>query len=78
MVGGPEENERAWKILEGLIQRDEQGRVVGCNLDIKNPHAGDAEDHRKPAEIVEAIIERERTILTLLGEIKAELAEVQE
>lgn len=73
-----EENERAWKVeAEGLIQRDDQGRVIACNLDIKNPHSGEVEDHRKPQEIVEAIIERERTILSLMDEIKAELAEIQ-
>jgi len=69
------ETERAWTVpASGLIQRDDQGRVIACNLDIKNPHAAEAEDHRKPQEIVEAIIDQERAILSLMDDIKAELA----
>ena len=38
-----EANERAWQVdVVGLIQRDDDGRVIGCNLDVKNPHAEDA------------------------------------
>lgn len=69
------ENDRAWKVNGAeLVQRDVEGRVIACNLDIKNPHATEAEDHRKPQEIVDAIIERERKILSIMDEIKAELA----
>ena len=50
-------NERSWKVpVAGLIQRDAQDRVTACNLDIKNPHSGEVEDHRAPSEIVDAII----------------------
>ncbi len=70
-----EENERAWKVeAKGIVQRDERGRVVGCNLDIKNPHAGETVEHRDPAEIVEGIIEKERRILAIMEEIKGTLA----
>jgi len=69
------ENERAWKVLaEGLVMRGDDGNVTACNLDIKNPHAGEVGDHRKPLEIVESIIERQRSILVIIEEIKAELA----
>jgi type I restriction enzyme M protein len=70
-----DENERAWRVVAAdLVKRDAQGRVIACNLDIKNPHSGEIEDHRRPLEIVEAIVERERAILSLVDEIKAELA----
>ncbi|WP_211371339.1 HsdM family class I SAM-dependent methyltransferase [Paracoccus limosus] len=70
-----EENERAWKVsAAGLIQRDADRRVIACNLDLKNPHALEAEDHRKPDEIVEAITAREREIMAIMDEIRAELA----
>ena len=59
---------------EGLIRRDEQGRATACNLDVKNPHTGEVEDLREPMEIVDAIIERERSILSLMDEIRAEIA----
>jgi len=58
-----------------LIQRDDQDRVVACNLDIKNPHSGEVVDHRAPAEIVDAIIAQEQRIIGIMDEIKALLAE---
>ena len=71
-----QESERAWKVDAGsLIQRDEQGRAVACNLDIKNPHSGETVDHRPPAELVDSIIEKERRILAIMDELKATLAE---
>ena len=70
-----EVNERAWQVdVAGLIQRDDDGRVVGCNLDMKNPYAEEAEDHRAPTEIVDAIIAKERRVLEIMDEIKATLA----
>ena len=72
------ENERAWKIsAEGLVMRDGEGNVTACNLDIKNPHTALVEDHRNPLEIVESIIERERDILSMIGEIRVDLANRQ-
>ena len=71
-----QETEHAWRVdVQGLVQRDEQGRVTACNLDVKNPHAGEIADHRAPAEILDAIIDKERRILAVLDEIKATLAE---
>lgn len=71
-----ESNDRAWQVeAEGLIRRDDDGRVTACNLDLKNPHAEDAEDHRAPAEIVEAIVAKEHRVLAIMDEIKATLAE---
>ena len=71
-----EENERAWKVdVKDIVRRDERGRAVGCNLDIKNPHAREAVEHREPAEIVDGIIEKERRVLAIMEEIKATLAE---
>ena len=71
-----QENERAWKVaVKGLVQRDEQDRVISCNLDIKNPHSGETVDHRSPAEIVDSIIEKERRILAIMDDIKATLGE---
>ena len=70
------ENERAWKIsAEGLVRRGGEGNITACNLDIKTPHTGEVEDHRKPMEIVESIIERECAILAMMDEIKSELAD---
>ena len=44
------------------------------NLDIKNPSSQEALVHRPPAELAEAILEKERRILTLMTEIQKALA----
>ena len=70
------ENEQAWNVdASGLIQRNGDGRVIAYNLDLRNPYAGEAVDHRPPEEIVDSIIEKERRILAIMEEIKATLAE---
>ena len=48
---------------------------VAVNLDLKNPAAADAEDHRAPAEIIGSILEREQRMVELLREIEALVAE---
>ena len=70
-----EENECAWKVgVKGLIQRDDQGRVVACNLDLKNPIQIKTVGHRAPDEIVNAIVEKEHRILAIMDEINVTLA----
>ena len=61
-------------VCAGSNQRDADRRIIACNLDLKNPHALEAEDHRKPDEIVDAITAREREIMAIMDEIRAELA----
>ncbi len=68
-------DECAWKVsAAALVKRNYDGNVTACNLDIKNPHMGEVEDDREPMEIVDAIIERERAIMSLMDKIKVELA----
>ena len=71
-----EEGSRAWKVSGSeLIRRDEAGRVVAVNLDLKNPAAKEAADHRAPAEIIASVIKKERQVLALIEEIRALVAE---
>tara|TARA_R110002073_G_scaffold333127_1_gene520230 strand:- start:9067 stop:10632 length:1566 start_codon:yes stop_codon:yes gene_type:complete len=75
--GAREENKRAWHVdVSGLIERDEDGRVTTCNLDLKNPHSEEVADHRTPNEIIDAIIIKERRVLEIMDEIKVSLGEV--
>ena len=62
---------RAW-LVDGpsLIERDAGGQVVAVNLDIKNPNAKAAQDHRTPTEIVEAAHAKESEVLALLDELR--------
>jgi type I restriction enzyme M protein len=72
--GAREENEQAWKVNGvDLIETDETGRVIRCDLDRKNPNAGAVVDHRTPLEIVDGIEAKERQILALVGDIKRAL-----
>ncbi len=62
---------RAWLVdAAALIERDASGQVVAVNLDIKNPNAKAAEDHRTPVEIIEAAYTKESEVLELLGELR--------
>jgi type I restriction enzyme M protein len=65
------EGPHAWKVCASeIIQRDVGGIVVSANLDIKNPHAKDLVDHREPTEIVVSAIEKTRSLLSNLEDIK--------
>jgi type I restriction enzyme M protein len=66
------EGPKAWKTKASeLIQRDEQGRVVAVNLDLKNPYAKEVVDHRSPQEIVSSAIAKEHEVLAVLSELKS-------
>ena len=69
------ENQQAWKVKGAdLIETDDNGRVVGCNLDIKNPKAEGILDHRTPLEIMESIEGREHQILDIMTEVRQTLS----
>jgi type I restriction enzyme M protein len=70
-----EDGPQAWKVPAiNLMQRDDQGRVLTVNLDQKNPHSKETIDHREPIEIIESAIGKERQVLSILDEIKSEVA----
>lgn len=71
---GRKENERAWKVkASDVIKKDDNGNVMSVNLDIKNPNAAEALEHKPPEELVESILAKERRIVEIMGEIKAAL-----
>jgi type I restriction enzyme M protein len=68
------ENERAWKVpVDQVLKYDAEGRLLSVNLDVKNPNGKTDFEHLPPAQLVEDIIAKERKILDILAEIKAEL-----
>lgn len=71
-----EENEHAWRVLASdVIKRGEDGNgPVSVNLDIKNPNAAEALEHLPPEQLIEDILAKEREIIAIMEEIKAELA----
>ncbi len=61
-------------------QRDEQSSGDGIywplfNLDIKNPNSLEALEHRAPEELVAEILEKERRVMGIMEEVRAELAQ---
>jgi type I restriction enzyme M protein len=64
---GRSENERAWRVSIGELEAD------GFNLDRRNPNGEEDLAHRSPAELVAELVENEREVMRLIGEIEAEL-----
>ena len=62
-----EENDRAWKVPAADIL------ATGCNLDRKNPHARQDLEHLPPEQLAHDILQKERRILEIVGEIQAVL-----
>jgi type I restriction enzyme M protein len=61
------------------LAREEQAKgdalyEAGFNLDLKNPSTATALEHLPPEQLVASIVEKERKILTIMGEIEALLA----
>jgi type I restriction enzyme M protein len=52
-----------------VLKYDDQGNLLSANLDIKNPNAAEAIEHRPPEDLVADIIKKERQILELMDEI---------
>ena len=65
------ENERAWKVKAKEVLAN------NCNLDLKNPRAAQDLEHLPPEQLVESILEKERRIIEIMGDIKQILAEKQ-
>lgn len=71
------ESDHAWRVqVKDVLKYDESGTLVSCNLDIKNPSSADSLEHLPPEKLAEDILAKERRIIEIMEEIKAELPEV--
>ncbi|MEW6079504.1 MAG: class I SAM-dependent DNA methyltransferase [Thermodesulfobacteriota bacterium] len=69
-----EENDHAWRIAaKDVLKYDDNGNLVSCNLDLKNPTGADALEHLPPEQLAADILEKERRIIEIMEEIAAEL-----
>jgi type I restriction enzyme M protein len=69
-----DENEHAWSIpAERVLKYDGSGNLVSCNLDIKNPNSADVLEQLPPERLVADILKKERRIIEIIEEVKAEL-----
>ena len=69
------ETDHAWRVpAEDVLKYDDKGLLVSCNLDVKNPNTSEALEHLPPAQLADDILAKERRIIEIMEEIKAELA----
>jgi type I restriction enzyme M protein len=61
------DNGQAWKVPVDIVINN------NFNLDIKNPNAAKAYEHREPEEIVASIVEKEQRIIALMQDIRQEI-----
>jgi type I restriction enzyme M protein len=61
--------------LAAVLKYDASGALLSANLDLKNPHSGDALEHLAPEALVAGIMDKERRILAVMSEIQTILAE---
>ena len=50
------------------------GNLLSCNLDHKNPNSAEALEHLPSEQLADDILAKERRIIEIMEEIKAELA----
>jgi type I restriction enzyme M protein len=64
-----DENERAWRVPVAELLAN------NCNLDRRNPRAGEDIAHLPPEQLVASILEKEQRIAEIVGRIQKLLAE---
>jgi len=69
------EHDHAWRVsAKDVLKYDADGALVSCNLDLKNPNSAAALEHLPPEQLADDILAKERRIIEIMEEIKAELA----
>jgi type I restriction enzyme M protein len=61
------ENERAWRVPIADIEGN------GWNLDLRNPHGPEDLAHRRPAELLDELVQVEREILAVLEDLQEQM-----
>jgi len=65
------ETDRAWKVSAAdVLKYDEHRNLISVNLDLKNPNTAETLEHLPPEQLVSDIMEKERRILAIMGEIQ--------
>jgi type I restriction enzyme M protein len=69
------ESDFAWRVeVADVLKYDEQGTLLSCNLDLKNPRGSESMEHLPPEQLIEDILLKEKRIIEILEEIKSELS----
>lgn len=69
------ENDKAWTVnLEDVLIKDEEGKLLNVNLDLKNPNRKGDFEYREPTQLVSSIMEKEKQVMRLIKEIESEIS----
>ena len=70
-----QETSEAWKVsASDVVKRDDNGKLVSVNLDLKNPRSLEVLAHSPPGDLVNDMMEKEKKVLSIINEIKKELS----
>ncbi len=73
-----DENDHAWRVNAAeILKYSKNDTLLSCNLDIKNPNSVESLEHLPPEELISDIIEKERRIMEIIEEIKADFKAVR-
>ena len=71
------ENACAWRVsAASVVKYTDDGTLLSCNLDLKNPNSAEALEHLPPEQLVKSMLGKERRIIDILTEIQMELGRV--
>jgi type I restriction enzyme M protein len=69
------ENDQAWKVrAEDVLKYDADGKLLSCNLDLKNPHGKEGITHLPPDQLAAGILKKEQRIAEIMTNIHNLLA----
>ena len=69
------ENDQAWKVrAEDVLKYDADGKLLSCNLDLKNPRGKEDITHLPPDQLAAGILEKEQRIAEIMTNIRNLLA----
>jgi len=68
------ENDHAWKVdAKHVLKYDTDGKLLSCNLDIKNPNAKTEFEHLPPEQLAADILSKEQRIVEIVADIQRAL-----
>lgn len=66
-----EENDNVWRVkLKTVLIKDDKGKLLNVNLDIKNPNRKSELEYRQPTELIASIVDKEKKVIFIMEEIE--------
>lgn len=67
------ENEQAWLVKTSSVLKYENDKLISCDLDVRNPNSIEEIETRSPLELMNALLQKEHRIMSLIEEIRGQL-----